>query len=411
MNLESDRRGAFIVSLALIALVLKLAIAYNTLGTNDNYVFYGFARVLNTHSLEWTYQHSRYFNHPPLTAYYLRGIYALTEQKWCAEIGLHFPFLLRLPGIIADFLVVLILLRMVRSGLQIPTWALALFAVSPVSVMVSGYHGNTDSVMVLLLFCAAFMCLRGKPVLCGVFLAVGCQIKVVPLLFLPALLFFWLSQKKAGRFLVTFALLTTLLWCEPLLNSPLLFAHRVLSYGSYWGTWGVSYLLRLTGFQAFSTILFYSLSPAQNFVCFVLKAAIVGTAVVIAWRRRQLPARALVDSIAYTWIVFFILAPGASPQYFVWLAPFILILSPKFYAWLLLASSAFLFRFYDVISGGGLPWFIGNSSDELIDSWVLWSLLPWAVLIIGAIAFWRKTAAVKPVLSLVSSETLLGEIA
>src|SRR5260370_42645446 len=106
-----DLRTALIVALALVAMTLKLAIAYNTIGTNDAVFFYGFAKVLNEHGLQWTYEHSCYFNHPPLTAYYLRGIFALTEQRWCQDLGIHFPFLLRLPGILADFFVVLVLLR------------------------------------------------------------------------------------------------------------------------------------------------------------------------------------------------------------------------------------------------------------------------------------------------------------
>src|SRR5438874_12446241 len=138
MNPNRDTRAIFIIALALVALTLKPAIAYNTIATNNAVFFYGFAKVLSEHGLEWTYQHSRYFNHPPLTAYYLRGIYALTEQRWCQDIGVHFPFLLRLPGIIADFFVVLVLLRITKTSLRIPTWALALFARSPVSLMVSG---------------------------------------------------------------------------------------------------------------------------------------------------------------------------------------------------------------------------------------------------------------------------------
>ncbi len=179
MNPNRDLRTTCIVALALIAMALKLAIAYNTIGTNDAVFFYGFAKVLSEHGLEWTYQHSRYFNHPPLTAYYLRGIYALTEQRWCQDIGIHFPFLLRLPGIIADFLVVAVLLRMSKIDIRIPTWALALFALSPVSLMVSGFHGNSDPVMVLLLVCAVWMCLRNRPVLAGLFFALSCQIKIV----------------------------------------------------------------------------------------------------------------------------------------------------------------------------------------------------------------------------------------
>src|SRR2546423_11944356 len=153
MSPTRDLRTTLIVAIALVAAALKIAIAYNTIGTNDAVFFYGFAKVLNEHGLEWTYAHSRYCKHPPLTAYFLQGIFLLTEQGWCQDLGFHFPFLLRLPGIIADLLVVLILLRIRNSDFPIPAWGLALFAISPVSLMVTGFHGNTDPVMVFLLAC------------------------------------------------------------------------------------------------------------------------------------------------------------------------------------------------------------------------------------------------------------------
>jgi len=391
MNPKRDLSTACIVALALVALTLKLAIAYNTIGTNDAVFFYGFAKVLSQHRLEWTYQHSHYFNHPPLTAYYLQGIYALTEQRWCQDIGVHFPFLLRLPGILADFLVVLVLLRMAKTDLQIPTWALALFALSPVSLMVSGFHGNTDPVMILFLVCAGWMCLRSRPVLAGLFFALSCQIKIVPLLFVPAFIFFWQSQGKSRNFLVPLAITTCLLWLEPLLNFPTLFAKNVLAYGSYWGIWGITYCFRLTGFHQFSRISFFDLEPAQNLVVSLLKGAIVSGALWIAWRRRHARGRAFIESLACTWLMFFILAPGVCPQYLIWLAPFILILSPPFYTALLLSSSIFLFAFYNITSGG-LPWSVALAMDESKQPWIVWSLLPWLVLMAGTIALWRKTA-------------------
>ena len=402
MNPKRDLRTACIVALALVALTLKLAIAYNTIGTNDAVFFYGFAKVLSQQGLEFTYQHSRYFNHPPLTAYYLRGIYALTEQRWCQDIGVHFPFLLRLPGIIADFLVVLVLLRMTKTDLHIPIWALALFALSPVSLMVSGFHGNTDPVMVLLLVCAGWMSLRCRPVLAGLFFALSCQIKIAPLLFFPAFIFFWQSQGKGRDFLVPAAITTCLLWLEPLLNFPTLFAKNVLAYGSYWGIWGITCCFRLTGLHQFSRVSFFDLEPAQNLVVIVLKVAIVSAALWIAWRRRHARGRAFIESLACTWLMFFIIAPGVCPQYLIWLAPFVLILSPPFYTALLISSSIFLFAFYNVTSGG-LPWSVALAMDETKQPWTAWSLLPWLVLIVGAIALWRKTVERKLNLPLFSS--------
>src|SRR5882724_2462846 len=314
MNPNRHLRTTCIIALALVALTLKLAIAYNTIGTNDLVFFYGFAKVLSEHGLEWTYQHSRYFNHPPLTAYYLRGIYALTEQPWCQEIGIHFPFLLRLPGIIADFLVVVVLLRMSKTDLRIPTWALALFALSPVSLMVSGFHGNTDPVMVMFLVLAASMCLKNKPALSGLLLALSCQIKIVPLLFVPIFFFFWFNRRAIVSFLLPLAFASVALWWEPLLKFPALFAKNVLSYSGFWGIWGITYLFRLTGLPEFKVINFFHLPLPERVVITILKLAIIAAVLLIAWRRRKLSGKRLFDSLAYAWIIFFVFAPSVSAQ-------------------------------------------------------------------------------------------------
>jgi len=389
-------RNLWIVGLGLVGLVLKLMIAFNTVGTNDAVTFYHFGKALNENGLEWTYRHSIYFNHPPLTAYYLRAIYQLDHQPFFRDNGLTFPLLLRLPGIMADLVVVLALWRMAGndSRLQIPTWALALFALSPVSMMVSGFHGNTDPVMVMFLVLASLSCLRGKSVWCGLFLALSCQIKIIPLLLLPIFFFFWLSRRHAVSFSLPFISTSLVLWAEPLLKFPTLFARNVFLYGSYWGIWGITYWLRLTNLAVFRMgAFFYDISPLESFVVSVLKLIIIAAVIMIAWRRRNLGERALFDSVAYAWIVFFVFAPGVCAQYMVWLAPFVLVLSPIFYAWLAASSSLFLFFFYNV-TAGGLPWYFALSTNKLNGGWTPWSIWPWAILVIGLIGFWRRGMAV-----------------
>ena len=410
MGPTRDLRTTFIIALALVAMTLKLALAYNTIGTNDAVFFYGFAKVLNEHGLQWTYEHSRYFNHPPLTAYFLRGIFTITEQPWCQDLGIHFPFLLRLPGIIADFLVVLVLLQFRKIDIRIPIWALTLFALSPVSIMVSGFHGNTDPVMIFFLVCAVWMCLRDQSTLAGLFFALSCQIKIVPLLLLPAFVFYWWSQKQIRGFLITGAITTLVLWSEPLLNFPLLFAKNVLTYGSYWGIWGITYLFRATGLPEFSRLSFFDLEPVQTIIMTILKLFVVSAALWIAWQQRHARGRAFVESLACTWLVFFVFAPGVCPQYLIWFAPFILILSPTFYTAVTIASSAFLFAFYN-ITADGLPWKVALAMDDSRQHWTAWSLLPWLVIVAGSIALWRKTDARKLDLRLLKFVKLRAESA
>lgn len=418
----SDRaavRPAFCIkALALVAAGLKIVIALNTFGTNDVAAFYAFARSLADHGLEWTYQNGvvwfsgfPIFNHPPLTAYYLQFISYLSHQEIFRSCGLTFPFLLRLPGIVADFIVVLVLVRLSETSarFRIPIWTLALFAVSPVSLMVSGFHGNTDPVMVMFLVLATYMCWRERPVLCGIFLALSCQVKVIPLLLLPIIFFFWMARRAAMRFTIPFVLLCVTMWAQPLFKFPTLFLKNVLSYGSFWGGWGISYWLRLTHWQQFDTG-FFNLPSAAAATALFLKLSIVAAVLVIGWRRRYLPGRAVIDSIACAWMFFFVFSPGISVQYMVWLAPFVLILSPTLYAWLTVTSSIFLFFFYNSLAGG-LPWYLAisrNKPDEL-NLWMPWSLWPWATLIFGMVLLWKKSAAADPSLRLFSFQALRAE--
>lgn len=403
----------WVLAAALASLLCKLAIAYDTFGTNDVNLFYMFARSLNQHGLTWTYSHAAallpnlpLFNHPPLIAYYLELIDAASRQEFFRACGLTFPFLLRLPGVVADFVVVLVLLQLRKVGIRIPTWALILFALSPVSLMVSGFHGNTDPLLVMFLVLAMMSCLRGQPLMCAFFLALSCQIKIIPLLFLPTFLLFWRKQDRT-MFTMFFLLVTIGLCLQPLLQCPALFFSSVFGYGSYWGTWGITYLLRLTQWTQFNGTGAFHLPPAAAAVVLALKCLIVALTLMLAWRRRFLREKATVESMAYIWIIFFVLSPGVAPQYMVWLAPFVLIVSRLFYLCLLVTSSMFLFVFYNT-TAGGLPWYHTNSTNiaEIVDRWTPWSLCAWLTLAIALVAFCNRAFSAHPAGPLLGSNAI-----
>jgi len=396
-----------IVAAALIAALVKIGIALNTLGTNDAVAFYQFAKALETHGLCWTYQHSALFNHPPLVGYTLPALAWLDRQSFFRQYGLTFPFLLRLPGIIADFGVVLLVLFILREypPLRPPGWALVLFAASPVSIMVSGFHGNTDPMMVLFLVLAAIMAVRDRPLLCGVFLALSCQVKIIPLLLFPIFFFFWLERRRWFLFTGSFVVSTLMFCAEPLARSPFMFVKNVLSYGSFWGIWGLTYCLRMTGLQEFSKVSFFNLSGTQNGIIMILKVLVVLAVLLLAWRRRKLPAPALFTTITYAWMIFFVFSPGVAAQYLVWLAPFVLLFSPTFYGFLTAGSSIFLFALYTITSGG-FPWYFAHASNKLNAICAHWALVPWLTLAAGLFAFALNARRQDPTLRFVNLSTI-----
>jgi hypothetical protein len=387
---SSVRPELWIYAAALVATALKLCIAFNTFGTNDVGSFYIFAQAVHDHGLEWTYANRGAFNHPPLAAYMLSGMYAL-DIPALQRYGVTFPFILRFPGIISDLVVVIALTRL-RRELALPTWSLIAFALTPVSLMVSGFHGNTDPMMVMFLVLAAAMCVRNRPIACGVFLALSCQIKIVPVLLIPIFLCFWFTRKRIAQFLLALALTSLLFWVGPLLHFPALVVKNVLAYGSFWGTWGISYWLRYASRQLFGTVgavSYHDLPLAEHLVSTTLKALIVVCVLLLAWRRRLLDGPGIFATLAYAWMMFFILSPGIAPQYMVWLAPFVLVLSTRTWIYVTIASSLFLFFFYNTIAHG-FPWDRAISTLSAIDLWSPWTNWPWVALIAALLVLWNQ---------------------
>ncbi len=371
-----------VLAAAVLALALKLAWAATSTGTNDTMVFFMFGMGVHQEGLLELYKYPL-FNHTPFIGTLVGAFFSIADSFASqTQRGPLFALLLRTPGILADFGSVLAMLWIRRRTGQPPWWALVLFALSPVSLMVSGYHGNVDSLMVFALTLAACACVARQPALCGLALAGALQVKVVAMLVAPALLAWWWQQGRAREFFLTTAVVTLTGWIVPLVAMPQEFIGHVLTYPSYWGSWGTTLLLRLSGLPAFQNVGFTDSTQAQSAVVTALKLIIIGSASFLAWRRRTCDATGVFHTIALTWLVFFTFAPGFGGQYLVWLMPFAVMLSPRWFAVLTAASTVFLYRFYDVISKvlrDQWFWHHGVSTSELEPKWVFWTFLPWLV--------------------------------
>ncbi len=357
---------------ATAVLAVKLYCAATTSGTNDADAFYNFGRFIAEHGLLAQYRAAPEFNHTPLVGWFCGGIYGLGD-------GFAFNWLLRLPGILADFFAVCALLRWREAEGRPPAWTLVLFALSPVNFMISGFHGNVDSVLAWLLLLATLAAGRGRAAWCGLLFGLACQVKVIPLLLAPALFFFWLARGRGRAFFLTATVTILAGWSAPLIAIPDVFLRNVLGYSSNWGSWGITHALHATGWAVFAPVGFQGLTGVQVAIMSVLKWLIVGAAVWIGWRRRGLPALELPGTLLLVWAVFFVFAPGVGAQYLVWFAPLLALQAPRWFAAVTAASSVFLFVFYTVICRG-LPWNRGLSTAELLPHWVAWSSLPWLTL-------------------------------
>lgn len=388
----------FVLLLAVAALLAKLYCAATTVGSCDVVFFYRFAQVIHHDGLLAMYRATPFFNHTPLVGWFTDGIFSLAggEQRL-------FAFYLRLPAIFADFFAVLALLWLREKTGRPAWWALMLFAASPVAFMVSGFHGNVDSVVALGILLAAIACAAGRPEWCGLALGLSCNIKIIPLLLAPAFFLMWRQQKKAWRFTWPAAVSILVGWSYPLLTIPGVFLKNVLGYSSIWGVWGITYALRMTDLPALRGITFMDATPQQAAIMSVLKWIVIAGVLTIAWRGRKAEGVGIFATLTLSWAVFFVFAPGFGAQYLVWLAPCFLVGSERWYAALTAASSVALFAFYTVISHG-LPWDTGFNVHSTADGWVPWLVLPWAVLasyLAGVIRVRRNVTILAPVVGAV----------
>ncbi len=133
------------------------------------------------------------------------GNYLGLAYAWAGGVGTRFALYYRLPGILADLAVVLILLHLRRRIGRPSWWALGLLAASPVSFMVSGYHGN----YVIPCWPSASRWRQPpaftQPALCGVFLGLTYRVENHPIPLAPAFFFYWWHRGRSRAFFVATA--------------------------------------------------------------------------------------------------------------------------------------------------------------------------------------------------------------
>ena len=163
-----------------------------------------------------------------------------------------------------------------------------------------------------------------------------------------------------------------------------------MSYGSYWGLWGITYLIRISDFQHLSRISFFGLAPAATIISNLLKLVVVSFVLFLAWRRRGSDAQGLVVTLAMSWLSFFIFAPRRRPAILclvnaIPIVPFAHFLC-LFHRRGLHFPLCFLQHHLALL--GLVFWcFLTNALSAV---WAPWNLLPWLTLIVGSVLIWRN---------------------
>jgi len=349
---------AFVV-VALGVLMLKLLLAFSTRGAADISVWKDFVVHINecgvcvyhTGGLMQYPGGTRVnpFNHPPFIIHLLKFVNVLSLQT-----GLAFETVFRSLTSLVDVGTAVVAYHILRREQIFSSQAFVLYLLAPATIVISGYHGNTDTVMIFLVLLAAL--LISTPWLAGVAFGMALNIKVVPIVFL----FTFVQKCEGGRKKLWFlgmTLLVVLVASLPFLfQDPVAIAKGVLGYRGFTGRWGLS------------RALFASLGPSELYQTVTRLSTYLLLAFIfyLSWRSKTRPLIVSLGLLAFIFIAF---TPAWGTNYMAWLDPFAIALGPGPALAYYLTSGAML----------GYLYFVNDDeSTRLISiSWMVVLLLTW----------------------------------
>jgi hypothetical protein len=367
---------------AAAAFCTKLVLALKTYGSNDVY-------TLEEFLVAWRYLGTDLYrvgapNNPPSMLYlwaFLRGLAHLT--------GLPFSFWFKAPAILADLGSLWLVWRMLRSrlGERSIRWSLFLMAVAPASVLISGFHGQNDSVMIFFLLLAAYLVEKGRTLAGGAAFGLSLCVKVAPIIAIPVLVFYQFGRKKWVAFFAATVGVLLIAWSPFIISDPLAVLRDLLGYKSGLGHWGISYL-------AYQLSL---LSPVGTSLCAVIEkfgSPILLLAIaVLSWRMNRSANKPLLYfQIGLVFFLFLAGTNGFGVQYLAWLVPFAAGLGAAPAALFYATSGVFLFLVYEFWCQG-MPWYLADSirlADYYFAGLDYFHVLCWLSVVALAWTCWRQ---------------------
>lgn len=365
--------------IVLLAFIAKVSIAFNTFGATDVVTWRSDVAKLKRDGVESLYRDGitysnpdgslrlyQPFIHPPFIVHLLRAWDALERAT-----SLPMQFWMRLACAAADVVSALLLREILRLSLyQVgPCWgSLLIVALSPISLMISGFHGNTDPVMVAFVVGSVyFMEVRGMPVAAGAALGAALSIKVAALIFAPVLLLY--CGRKSFRFVLAAAATVFVLSSPYLITSTKAVVSVIGPYSSQYGVWGFSRFASAVG------------GDANGALLIAAKVMLIASIVVCAVQmNRSGSHRPLLLQCAVAAFAFLAISPGFGVQYLAWTVPWSVALSIPLAVAYQLAGGVFLFLYYNR-AAHGLPWYFADSLHTPV--WygsVVWAgLICWVI--------------------------------
>lgn len=373
-NFSSQGWFRWIIGAALAAFALKLYLALTTYGTNDVIAWESFNVGRQIFGGMGLYHQMDQFNHPPLIIHFLTFLDFIHRSS-----GASFPFLLRLASILADLGSVVLVWNLLATdnGAECDSRAILAMALCPVSIMVSGFHGNTDPLMMFFVLASIYLIEKhGSLLVAGIAFGIACNIKVLPVIFIPAFFFYLTSIRRKAQYFFGAVIAFGVCSMPYLFQNPIFIIHRVFGYDSIYGQWGLSRVITSLG---------HDFSSSSNFDYTTLAKVLIFVSIFSAsyWINRMPPHPSLFLQLGLMISFFMVLTPGFGIQYLAWLVPWVVAVGLRATIAYYLTAGIFQFLVYSFWSRG-FPWYYADSIT--IGTWrgplVFFELLSWCVVVI-----------------------------
>jgi hypothetical protein len=321
------------------------------------------------------YLAARLYPYPPL------WVWVEAACEWLARhSGLSFAVLVKLPILAAEVGIVALLARWGAARGGAARWAPWIYAVHPVAVLVTGFHGQFDSLALLMVLLAVRASEHGRHDAAALALAAGIAWKSFPILAVPVLLLRVTGAAARVRFLALAVLPVAVLLLPYLAHDAPAVARELFGYGGVadfgWiGVWrGARWMMDGT----------LGRGEARHWGSLVPAAKILFLAAYAAVLARRRASGDLVVTVLAVFVAFQAFYGALSAQYLLWVVP-LAVLRPD--RWLALhgaAGTVGLVGFYLFLAPGvltpaeapadaaGTLWVIGTAASLLVSAgWIV----------------------------------------
>jgi hypothetical protein len=319
-----------------------------TPGTDDVPIWQSHAGWTHQYGLVGYYERSPVFNHPPL-------IGKLLSEVWLLARELDVPFRIPLRGLFAlvDAGNAWLLFRLFGAS----PWrylAAAGYWLNPLAIILSSYHGNTDTGVAFFVLLSIGAASRQRAAAAGAAIGAGLWLKLPVVLAAPALFCAARGWRRKATFAVAVLGVGALTYLPTLWEAPGLVYQRVIAYpGLYLHTpggepvWGIWYVLPPALRRAVAEV---SALHMLNNTLVTLTPIFL-----LAWlRRRETDVRGLAMTVCGSQMIFYGLTLKWAYQYLAWSIPLWSFVGPAFAIAATAILGGFIYALYAYLCGSPL---------------------------------------------------------